>query len=265
MMVKDILSNKSTKLFIILGGFFIANALIAEIMGAKIFSLEKTLGLNPVSIPIFGHSFSFNLTAGVILWPIVFIMTDIINEYYGIKGVRFLSIFTVILIVFAFLLFQLAIQVHPADFWETGLKDKNMNSANAAYKSVLGQSQWIIVGSIFAFLLGQIIDVYVFHKIKKVTGEKSIWFRATGSTAVSQFIDSFVVLFIAFYIGPRISNDINSAISFSLVMSICVGNYLYKLFIAIIMTPIIYAIHHLIEKYLGIAKATEMKQMAMRD
>ena len=90
-MIKAIIKNKPTRLFLILSGFFIANALIAELMGVKLFSLEETFGFKPANLNIFGNNFSFNLTAGVLLWPVVFIMTDIINEYYGMKGVRFLS------------------------------------------------------------------------------------------------------------------------------------------------------------------------------
>src|SRR4030095_16707066 len=108
-MIHSILKDKSTSLFIILGGFFIANAMIAEFMGVKIFSLEDTLGIRRANITLFGSKFSFHLTAGVLLCPVVFIMTDIINEYYGTKGVRFLSYLTVGLISYAFLMFSGAI------------------------------------------------------------------------------------------------------------------------------------------------------------
>ncbi len=88
-----ILDNKATRLFILLSGFFVANALISELIGVKIFSVEKTLGLSPVRISFFGQAdLSFNMTAGVITWPVVFIMTDIINEYFGKNGVRFCHI-----------------------------------------------------------------------------------------------------------------------------------------------------------------------------
>ncbi|HNF72257.1 MAG TPA: VUT family protein, partial [Chitinophagaceae bacterium] len=101
-MIHQILRDKSTRLFLILSGVFITNALIAEFIGGKIFSLEQTLGFQPVTFSLLGESnLSFNLTAGVLLWPVVFIMTDLINEYYGMKGVRFLSYLTVALISFA--------------------------------------------------------------------------------------------------------------------------------------------------------------------
>ena len=109
-MIHTIIKNKPTRLFLILSGIFITNALIAEFIGVKIFSLESTFGLQPVDIKLFGGSYSFNLTCGVLLWPVVFVMTDIINEYYGVKGVRFLSWLTICLIAFGFLMVYGAIQ-----------------------------------------------------------------------------------------------------------------------------------------------------------
>lgn len=260
-MIVNILKNRGIKLFIVLAGFFIANALIAELMGAKLFSLERTFGFDPVNFRFFGERFSFNLTAGVLLWPVVFIMTDIINEYYGPKGVRFLSFLTIALIAFAFIVFSGAIALYPADFWNANYY-KGVPDSNAAFSGIFGQSQAIIVASLIAFLIGQLLDVYIFHRIKRVTGEKGIWLRATGSTLVSQFIDSFVVLFVAFYVAPRLAGNVTPW-SFSLVMAICIGNYLYKFIIAVLLTPVIYLVHHLIELYLGKEEAATMKAAAM--
>jgi queuosine precursor transporter len=262
-MILTIIKSKPTRLFLILGGFFIANALIAEVIGVKIFSLEKTLGISPFEIALFGNKFSFNLTAGVLLWPVVFIMTDTINEYYGMKGVRFLSFLTVGLIAYAFIMFQGAIHLTPADFWTGNYSGQGIADADKAYQSILGQSSWIIVGSLVAFLVGQVLDVYIFHKIKQMTGEKKIWLRSTGSTVISQFVDSFVVLFIAFYIGPRVSPGQGQPWSFALVMTICVGNYIYKFIMAVVLTPVIYLVHNRIEKYLGHEIASEMRRGAM--
>jgi uncharacterized integral membrane protein (TIGR00697 family) len=264
-MIQNIIRSKPTRLFLILGGFFIANALIAEIIGVKIFSLEKTFGFIPLNLNVFGEVLSLNLTAGVLLWPVVFIMTDIINEYYGPKGVKFLSYLTAGLIAFAFLIFYGAMKLTPADFFITSKTGSGVPDMEAAYQSVLGQGGNIIIGSLAAFIFSQIIDVVVFHKIKNITGEKMIWLRSTGSTLVSQFIDSFVVLFIAFYVGSRIGAKGDDFVwSFKLVMAVCTLNYIYKFFVAILMTPVIYLVHGIIEKYIGHDTAYEMKQAAMK-
>ncbi len=259
-MIQSIIKTKSTRLFVILAGFFVANALIAEFIGVKIFSLEDTLGVSRANIPLFGGLFSFHLTAGVLLWPVVFVMTDIINEYYGPKGVRFLSFLAVGLISYAFFIVFGAIHLSPSEYFRMG--DKVADS-NAAFGGVFGQGLWIIIGSLVAFLVGQILDVLVFHKIKKLTGEKKIWLRATGSTIISQLIDSFIVLIIAFYIGPRIEGDISKQWTFNQVMVTASGNYIYKFIVAILLTPVIYLVHNWIENYLGKSLAGEMKRAAM--
>ena len=265
-MITNIINNKSTKLFIFLGGFFIANAFIAEVIGVKIFSLENTIGITPFKIPLFGTDFSFNLTAGVLLWPVVFIMTDIINEYYGEKGVKFLSYLTVVLLAYAFLMYFLAIKLVPAGWWPTSKTDQGVPNMQLAYAQVFGQGIAIILGSLIAFLIGQVVDVVIFHKIKKWSGEKYIWLRSTGSTLVSQLIDSFVVLFIAFYLYPKYISDANGKPwAFNVVMSICIGNYIYKFIVAVVLTPVIYIVHNWIEKYLGNDLAKEMKTAALKE
>jgi uncharacterized integral membrane protein (TIGR00697 family) len=263
-MINSILSSKPTRLFLVLGAFFIANALIAEFIGVKIFSLESSLGLRPANILLFSTPFSFNLTAGVLLWPVVFIMTDIINEYYGYKGVRFLSYMAAVLISYAFILFYMAIRLAPAAWWPTSKAGTGVADMQLAYSAVFGQGLWIIVGSLVAFLIGQVLDVLVFHRIKKMTGEKYIWLRSTGSTLVSQFIDSFVVLGIAFYIGPLLQPSQGAPWSVQQLLSVGTGNYIYKFVVALALTPVIYLMHNLIERYLGPNVAKQMKEGAMK-
>ncbi len=259
-MIKGILNNRSTRLFIILAGFFITNALIAEVIGVKIFSLEDTVGVSRANIPLFGSNFSFHLTAGVLLWPVVFVMTDLINEYYGPKGVRFLSFLAIGLIAFSFIIYNAAIWLKPSEYFSIG---NGIDQPNDAFRGIFGQGLWIIIGSIVAFLIGQVLDVLVFHRIKKITGEKNIWLRATGSTVVSQLIDSFVVLFIAFYIGKRIQTGQGDPWSLNQVLVTGTGNYIYKFVVAILMTPVIYLVHFFIERYLGKAEAATLKNAAM--
>jgi uncharacterized integral membrane protein (TIGR00697 family) len=151
-----------------------------------------------------------------------------------------------------------AINTSPNEWWafESGkLSGFPIENMDTAFSKVMGQGLWIIIGSLVAFLLGQIIDVYVFQKIKSKTGEKQIWLRATGSTLISQLIDSFVVLFIAFYIG--------SDWSFVRVLAIGIVNYFYKFLMTLLVTPILYLIHNKIDQYLGNDMANKMKQEAM--
>jgi queuosine precursor transporter len=256
-MVHKILSDKPTKLFLFLASFFVANALIAECIGGKLFSLERALGMMPHPFSLLGEEgLTYTLTCGVLLWPIEFIMTDIVNEYYGPKAVRRISYIAVGLICYAFVMFYAAIHIAPdTSFWIGSQTASGVPDMQAAFTSIFGQGMWIIAGSLAAFMVSQLVDVWVFHKIKKVTGERKVWLRATGSTVVSQLIDSFIVLFIAFKIGKDWS--------YQRVIAICLVNYSYKFIMAVLLTPVIYFIERMIENYLGEKTTSEMKLAAM--
>ena len=255
-MIHAILKDKPTKLFIGFAAFFVANALIAEMIGGKIFSLEKLFGLPPANLTIMGQEgLSFSLTCGVLLWPLEFVLTDIVNEYYGPRAVRRISYTAVALITYAFVMFYASISIPPADWWVGSRAAEGIPDMQMAFNGIFGQGMWIILGSLVAFLVSQLVDVYVFHRIKKVTGEKKVWLRATGSTLVSQLIDSFVVLIIAFKLG----NDW----SWAQVIAIAILNYTYKFTMAIVLTPVIYLAENRIEKYLGKDNVRKMKRAAM--
>lgn len=244
---EKVYQSKKTNLFIILGGVFLTNAILAEIIGVKIFSGEQTLGLTPANWTFFdAYILDFNLTAGAVIWPVVFITTDIINEYFGKKGVRKISFITAALIAYVFIVISLVTKLPPATFWlEVNQVDNQGNPFNIdyAFNTIFRQGLGIIIGSLVAFLIGQLLDVYIFQKLRRITGAKMIWLRATGSTLVSQFIDSFVVLGIAFYVFGN----------WSLQQIIAVGiiNYIYKFSVAVVLTPVLYAGHGLIDRYLG--------------
>ena len=253
-MILNILKDKPTKLFIFFSCFFVANALIAECIGGKLFSLESVLHIAPANFSMFGQSgLNFTLTCGVLLWPLEFVMTDIVNEYYGPKAVRRISYTAVALILYAFIMFYLAIQLPAADFWVTSNTSSGVPNMQDAFNGVFGQGMRIIVGSLVAFLVSQIVDVTVFHRIKRATGEKHVWLRATGSTVVSQLVDSYIVLFIAF----------SGKFTWQQILAIGMMNYMYKFVMAIILTPLIYVIEARIEKYVGHEVSRQMKDAAM--
>ena len=176
---------------------------------------------------------SLVLSIGVIPWPVVFITTDLVNEYFGKAGVRRLTFLAVSMIAYAFVILFLAIQV-PA--WE------DSPVLDADFQAVFGQSMWIIVGSITAFLVAQLLDVVIFHAVRRRTGHRLLWLRATGSTVISQLFDSFIVGFIAFVIPGKLS--------FEKFVPLALGNYSFKLLVAVLITPLIYLGHGIIDRYL---------------
>ncbi len=210
--------TKKEIVFVILAGIFITNAVVAELIGGKLIQIGP-----------------FVMSIGILPWPIVFLTTDLINEYFGEKGVKKLSFITACLIAYAFLILFMAIAIPAAK----GISPVN----DEQFQAVFGQSMWIIVGSIIAFMVSQLIDVSVFWFFKNRTGDKKIWLRTTGSTIISQLFDSFIVLGIAFYLPGKI--DFDTFLSSALV------GYIFKLSIAIVLTPLIYLGHYLIKKYLN--------------
>ena len=253
-MINQILKDRPTKLLLGFTAFFCCNALIADAIGTKLFSLEKLFGMHPVNFTMFGQSgLAFTLTCGVLLWPLEFVITDIINEFYGPKAVRRISYTSVALIAYAFLMYILAIHIPPADAWLASSSKQGVPDIQDAFSAIFGQNNLIIIGSLVAFLVSQIVDVYVFHQIKKRTGKKHLWLRATGSTLVSQLVDSYIVLFIAF----------SKTFTWQQILAFGMMNYIYKFVVAILLTPLIYGIEGRIERYVGHETAEKMKQSAM--
>lgn len=209
--------SKKDTVYVVLAGIFIANAIVAELIGGKLIHVGTAV-----------------MSIGILPWPIVFITTDLINEYFGEKGVKKLSLITASLIAYCFILLYFALKI-PA------VKGENLIT-DAQFNSVFGQSMWIIVGSITAFLVSQLIDVTLFHFVKNRTGNKMIWLRSTGSTVISQLFDSFIVLGIAFWMTGKMTTEVYILSAFT--------GYFVKLIIAILLTPLIYLGHYIIEKYI---------------
>lgn len=257
--LRHLTEHRPTLLFIVLAGFFVANALIAELIGVKIFALEDTLGLEPWNFNLFGEVGALQFSAGVLLWPVVFIMTDLLNEYYGQRGVKLLSYLTAGLILYAFAMIYLAIGLVPADWWQVQSVTRGVPDSQAAFMVTFGQGMFIIVGSLLAFLLAQLTDVFAFQRIRKATGDRMLWLRATGSTLISQLVDSFIVLYVAFKLGPELFTSVTAPWPWSRLLAVATVQYVFKFSVAILVTPLIYLAHAWIDRFLGLKVAQRMK------
>lgn len=208
--------SRRDRVFLVLAGIFITHALLGELIGGKLFT-----------------AWGWVMSIGVIPWPVVFVTTDLVNEYYGPKAVRRLTVMAVGLIVYAFALLLVCMQVTAAGISPV---------SDAAFDMVFGQSMWIIVGSLVAFAFSQMLDAMVFVVLKKRTGERLLWLRAVGSTIFSQLVDTFVINGIAFGLSGKLTSG--------QVVELSVTNYGYKFLIAIATVPVIYAGHGLMDRYL---------------
>jgi queuosine precursor transporter len=209
--------SRRDRVFLVLAGIFITHALLGELVGGKLVVVG-----------------GFTMSIGVIPWPAVFVTTDLVNEYYGPKAVRQLTLLAMALIAYAFVIVWLCMQVPAAD----GVSPVS----GEAFDMVFGQSLGIILGSLAALAVSQLLDALVFVALRTRTSGRLLWLRAVGSTVVSQLIDSFVVTFIAFVVFGTMAASTGLEVS--------VINYGYKFLIAIGTLPLIYAGHGLMDRYL---------------
>jgi uncharacterized integral membrane protein (TIGR00697 family) len=224
-------NEKRIWVFIFLAGLFITNAVTAELISNKLIEIPISFSLGDFKIG------PFITIVGILPWPVVFLLTDLLNEFYGQKAVRRLSWITAILIAYCFVIVTITLGIPAFELPGSDLADSK------SYNKVFGQAQMVIIGSIAAFLVSQILDAFVFDQIKKRTGNKFIWLRSTGSTLLSQLIDSFIVLYIGFVLPGKIK-----LADFSLL---ALTNYSLKIVIAISLTPLIYLGHFVMKKILS--------------
>lgn len=208
--------TKKHIVFALLGGIFITNAIIAELIGGKLIQMGP-----------------FIMSVGVLPWPIVFVATDLINEFFGKSGVKKLTLLTTGLIIYSFVILFGAIAI-PA----SGVSAVS----DSAFNEVFGQSMWIIVASVIAFVFSQFLDASLFAIFNKYTKGKMIWLRSTGSTIISQLFDSFIVSGIAFWMTGKVTT--------SEYINMSSTGYVSKLVLAICFTPVIYLGHYIIKRFL---------------
>ena len=232
--------SRPQKLFVICSAIFITALVVAEATASKFFTAFDL----PFTVRILGQSFdSVVMTAGVIAFPITFIVTDLMNEYFGKKGIRFVTLVGMVMIIFEFAILQVAMAVPTAPISPV---------PGEAFNTVFGASGRIIFGSLVAYLVGQLADITLFHWLRGLTEGRHLWLRATGSTFGSQFLDTFIVLLVAFA----------GQLSFQEILAITLFNYTYKFVIAVVITPVIYAAHWVMDRYLGHETAVELVEQA---
>ncbi|MGE6760216.1 queuosine precursor transporter [Corallococcus interemptor] len=219
--------DRRIQLFLVLAGLFITSLVVGDIIGVKLFEVH----LGPVVAV---------MSVGMLPFPVTFLLTDILNEFYGKKVARFVTWVGFFMAIFTFVVVALAGLIPWAPMTEA--KDYTGTVA-ASFNNVFGGSQRILVASMIAYLVAQFLDISVFNLLKRVTNNRMLWLRATGSTVVSQLIDTMVVQFVAWTgVLPR-----------EVIFRIIFTSYAVKLLVAIGLTPLVYLGHALVERKLGIA------------
>jgi len=225
------------KIYLWLATVFIASLLIADIVGIKLFRI-------PLPFTLFGFE-AIEHTCGMLTFPITFLLTDLINEYYGPRAARRITYLGLAAALFAFGVMNLA-QSMP-------YLDAPWNVRKEQFDAIFGSAKVMYMASLCAYLVGQLSDIAVFGFLKRLTGQRFVWLRATGSTVFSQFIDSVVVSYLAFSLGRQIVADpALPPAPLGAIPSIAITGYALKFTLALAITPLIYAGRYAMHRWGGL-------------
>jgi uncharacterized integral membrane protein (TIGR00697 family) len=211
--------------------------LLADILGVKLFQFQ--LGF---SLPFFGRTIEH--TAGMLIFPVTFLITDWLNDYYGKAAARRVVLISAAMAMLAFAIIQVA---RALPHW-----DAPFNVRPEAFEGIFGSASVMYVASVTAYLINNLLDIFLFGQIKRATGGRHIWLRATGSTLISQLIDSFVVTFIAFWLGRKLFAGSGEPMGAAEIVKTALTGYTLKFCIAIAMTPVLYLGHGAIRRATGL-------------
>jgi uncharacterized integral membrane protein (TIGR00697 family) len=216
-------------LFITLVAVFMTCLVVGDLVGGKLTSFN-----------LFGREWIFSV--GQLAFPVTFILTDILNEFYGRKVVRRITFLAFFMVGLTFGIIYLSAAMPWASI--TLAKDWN-NVSPREFQIVFTQATQIQLASMVAFLISNLVDISVFFMLKRLTGNRMLWLRSTGSTAVSQLIDTIIISALVW--GTKVTFDV--------YVTIVLTSYVIKLGAAVVVTPVIYGLHELIEKRYGVEPA----------
>lgn len=216
-----------SKLFLTLTAVFTTSLVVGDLIGGKL-----------MGVPLLGQV--RYLSVGFIPFPITFLLTDLLNEFYGRRAARTVTWVGFGMACFTLAVVQLAVAApwHP-DTLQPGWPGLTPNTFDAVFAS----GTRILLASMTAYVVAQLIDIAVFHRLKSLTGGKLLWVRATGSTVLSQLIDTLIIQSLVW----------NTTLDVPRLTNLIVTSWVGKVLIAVLLTPLIYAGHALVQRVLRIA------------
>lgn len=232
------------KVYLWLSSFSLACLLIADIVGVKLFRLPFP-GDFSFTMPFFSVTYdSVTHTCGMLTFPVTFLITDLLNEYYGKKAARRVVWIGFAMAMFVFVVVNIA-QAMPS--WDVAF-----NVKQESFDAIFGSAKVMYVASLMAYLVGNFCDIALFGVFKRLTRGRFIWLRATGSTVVSQMVDSFIVTYLAFGLGRTLFAGGGEPMPFAEIIKTAATGYTLKFVIAIGITPIIYLGHRVMRSWFGL-------------
>lgn len=218
--------DRRQKLFLFLCCLFVTALVVGDIIGGKLIEIHLA------GLP-------FVMSVGSIPFPVTFLLTDVLNEFYGPKATRTITWIGFGMAIFTLMMVRISVGLPWPEFtrapgWQ--------GVTEGAFNNVFAGSTRILLASMVAYLAAQFLDIAVFHALKRLSANRYLWLRATGSTVASQLIDTVVIQALAWY-GILSGHQIGVLV---------VSSYVVKLAIAIGLTPLVYGAHVILEKKLGI-------------
>ncbi|MBZ0327370.1 MAG: queuosine precursor transporter [Altibacter sp.] len=217
------------RIYLILGALFIASLVVSNLIFQKFFHWD------------FFGLYTFEISVGILPYPITFLITDIISEVYGKKKANQVVTAGIFASFFSLLIVFVSSAV-PATTWSP------VN--DALFNQVFGATAVAVFASMMAYLFAQYIDIRIFHFWKRVTKGKHLWLRNNFSTFLSQFIDTFTVLLLLCSFGK---------IDWALFGPLLLSGFLFKVLIAACDTPFLYAAVYLFRRRFGLKLGEELR------
>jgi queuosine precursor transporter len=214
--------SQAETLYLILGALFVTSLVTSNLIFQKFFHW------NPFGL------FDFELSVGIIAYPITFLITDVISEVYGQKRAQRIVLAGVFASVFALLIIIVS-SLAPATDWSP-LSDQEFNKS-------FGFTFIAVGASLAAYLLAQFLDVQIFHFWKRITKGKHLWLRNNFSTFASQFVDTFTVLFLLCSF---------EVIEWELFGVLLLNGFLFKVLFALLDTPFAYLLVYGLRRHFGL-------------
>jgi hypothetical protein len=236
------IARRREAVFIVLAGTFLGTLAILNILGISR-QIDLSFNLGNMRIP-------FVVFVGVLPYPITFLCTDFISEIYGKKRANMVVWTGLILNIWVLFILWLGSALPPRpELGPDGLPP--IDDPNRTYFQIRQWTSMATAASMIAYLTAQLVDVHVFHLLKRLTKGKALWLRNNGSTLTSQMVDSIAVILITYFFSNAISIKPGETVVHGLMILI-LSNYVFKMTSALVDTLPFYLGTRWLSRYLQI-------------
>ena len=225
--------NARDYVYVALNSTFVTCLIVADVIGVKLFSVQL-----PIKI---GGLATVDHTCGMLTFPVTFVLGDVINEYYGTAATKMTVWAGLVMSALTFFIIEIASKMP--------FLDAPFNVSPEAFNTIFGSAKLMFAASTVAYFIGQLLDIWLFRVLKRWTRGNLLWLRATGSSVISQVLDSFLVSYINFSLGKSLLGL--QPATMPEVLRIAAMGYFLKLIMTVLLTPLLYVIRYALKSNYG--------------